>query len=56
MKQLIGALVSVHTQADADPDVRPQESMIAELDGLVGEALAASRGSLSPTIPIRPEP
>jgi hypothetical protein len=38
MKQLIGTLVSVHTQADADPDARPQESMIAELDGLVGEA------------------
>ncbi len=38
MKELIGTLVSVHTQADADPGTRPQESMIAELDGLVGEA------------------
>ena len=38
MKELIGTLVSAHTQADADPDAPPQESMIAELDGLVGEA------------------
>ena len=38
MKELVGALVSVHTRGDADPDGAPQESAAAELDGLVGEA------------------
>lgn len=38
MKELVGTLVSVHTQAGADPGDRPQESIVAELEGLVGEA------------------
>ncbi len=38
MKELIGTLVSVHTQADTDPEARPQDFVNAELDGLVGEA------------------
>jgi hypothetical protein len=37
MKELIGTLVAVHTRADADPHAPPQESIVAELDGLVGE-------------------
>jgi len=38
MRELIGTLVSVHIQADPDPNDPPRESVIAELDGLVGEA------------------
>ena len=38
MKELVGTLVSVHTQRDSEPDGAPQESAVAELDGLVGEA------------------
>ena len=38
MKELFGTLVSVHTQGDVAPDAAAQESAVAELDGLVGEA------------------
>jgi hypothetical protein len=38
MKELIGTLVFVNTGADADPGAPRQESITAELDGLVGEA------------------